>query len=135
MPVVEFPPPVSTPSKIFQRPSDVLVRANAKTIVATHHPDRILYQPLNHVSAQSFTGKPNKSSDPYPGVQKACDLANRIGVTKNPLNLKALENIKSYHKFVKSTPIYQKVVATSSSTQVEDLLTPKPNILNFHAST
>jgi hypothetical protein len=69
--VVETPPPVPTPSKIYLRPSDIPVRANAKTVVETHHPDRIFYQPLNHVSAQSFTGKPNKPSNPYPGVQKA----------------------------------------------------------------
>jgi hypothetical protein len=66
--------------------------------------------------AQSFTGKPNKPSNPYPGVQKAQDLADQIGVTKNPSNLKVLENIKSYHKFIKSTPIYQNAVATSFST-------------------
>jgi hypothetical protein len=51
-------------------------------------------------------------------------------VTKNPLNLKALENIKSYNKFIESTPIYQNAVASSSSTQVEDVLAPKPNILD-----
>jgi hypothetical protein len=51
-------------------------------------------------------------------------------VTKNSLNLKALENIKSYNKFVKSTPVYQNVMASSSSTQVEDVPAPKPNILD-----
>jgi hypothetical protein len=66
--VVETPPPVPTPSKIYLRPSDILVRANTKTVVATHCPDRIFYQPLNHASAQSFTGKPNKPSNSYSGV-------------------------------------------------------------------
>jgi hypothetical protein len=116
MPEVESPPPISTPSKIYLRPSDVLVRANTKTVVATHHPDRIFYQPLNHASAQCFTGKPDKPSNPYPGVQKAQHLANQIRVTKNPLNLKVLENIRSYHKFIKDTPIYKNAVALSSST-------------------
>jgi hypothetical protein len=51
-------------------------------------------------------------------------------VTKNPLTLKVLENIKSYHKFIKSTPIYQNVVASSSSTQVEDVLALKSSIVD-----
>jgi hypothetical protein len=51
-------------------------------------------------------------------------------MTKNPLNLKALENIKSYNKFVESTPIYQNVVAFSPSTQVKDISAPKTNILD-----
>jgi hypothetical protein len=41
--VVETPSSVPTPSKIYLRPSDVPVRANAKTVVATHCPDRIFY--------------------------------------------------------------------------------------------
>jgi gag-polypeptide of LTR copia-type len=130
MPVVETPPSVPTPSQIYLRPTDVLVRANTKTVVATHHPDRIFYQPLNHASAQSFTGKPNKPSNPYPGIQRARDLADWIRMTKNLLNLKALENIKSYHKFVKSTPIYQNAVAFSSSAQVKDVPAPKPSIVD-----
>jgi hypothetical protein len=69
--VVESPPSVPTPSKIYLQPSDIPVRANAKTVVATHCPDRIFYQPLNHALAQSFTGKPDKPSNPYPGIQKA----------------------------------------------------------------
>jgi hypothetical protein len=51
-------------------------------------------------------------------------------VTKNLLNLKVLEIIKSYHKSVKATPIHQNAVAISSSTQVKDLPIPKPNILD-----
>jgi hypothetical protein len=66
--VVETSPPVPTHSKIYLRPSDVPVRANTKTVLATHCPDRIFYQPLNHALAQSFTGKPDKPSNPYPGV-------------------------------------------------------------------
>jgi hypothetical protein len=130
MPVVETPPPVPTPSKIYLRPSDIPVRANTKTVVATHHLDRFFYQPLNHALAQSFTCKPNKPFNPYPGVQKAWDLADQIGVTKNPLNLKVLENIKSYHKFIKSTPIYQNAMASFFSTWVEDVLAPKPSIVD-----
>jgi hypothetical protein len=61
--VVETPPP--TPSKIYLRPSDIPVRANTKTVVATHYPDRNFYQPLNHVLAQSFTSKLDKPSNPY----------------------------------------------------------------------
>jgi hypothetical protein len=66
----------------------------------------------------------------YPGIQKAWDLTNQIGVTKNPLNLKVLENIKSYHKFTEDTPIYKNVVTSSSSTQVEDLPAFKPSIVD-----
>jgi hypothetical protein len=51
-------------------------------------------------------------------------------VTKNPLNLKVLENIKSYHKFVESTPVHQNAVATSSSLRVKDVLAPKPSIID-----
>ena len=130
MQVVKSPPSNPTPGEIYLQLSDVPVTAKAKTIVATHHPDRSFYQPLNHVSAQSFTGKPTTPSNPYPGVQKAHDLADQIGVTKNPLNLKVLENIKSYHKFVGGTDIYKNAVASSSSTQVEDLPAPKPSILD-----
>jgi hypothetical protein len=41
--VVKTPPFVPISSKIYLRPSDVPVRANAKTVVATHCPDRIFY--------------------------------------------------------------------------------------------
>jgi hypothetical protein len=51
-------------------------------------------------------------------------------VTRNPLNLKVLENIKSYYKFIKSTPIYQNVMASSSSTRVEDMPAPKLSIVD-----
>ena len=106
------------------------VKAKAKTVVATHHPDRIFYQPLSHVLAQSFTGKPATPSNPYPGVQKACNLANQVGVTKNPLNLKGVENIKGYHKFIEDTNVYKNAVASSSSTQVEDLPAHKSSIMD-----
>jgi hypothetical protein len=66
--VVETPPPVPIPSKIYLKPSDVPVRANAKTVVTTHHPDKIFHQPLNYALAQSFTGKPDKPFNPYPRV-------------------------------------------------------------------
>jgi hypothetical protein len=72
MPVVETPPLVPTPAptqgKIYLRPSDVPVRAKTSAVVATHCPDQIFYQPLNNSLAQSFTGKPKKPSNPYPGV-------------------------------------------------------------------
>jgi hypothetical protein len=68
--VVKTPPLVFTPSKIYLGPSDVPVRANTKTVVATHCPDSIFYQPLNHASAQSFAGKPNKPSNPYSGFKE-----------------------------------------------------------------
>ena len=65
--VVESPPSNPTPGEIYLQPSDVPVTAKASTIVATHRPDRIFYQPLNHALAQSFTGKPATPSNPYPG--------------------------------------------------------------------
>ena len=44
-------------------------------------------------NAQEFTGAPKKRGNTYPHVNAAWDLTDRIGVTKNPLNLKKLETI------------------------------------------
>ena len=44
-------------------------------------------------NAQAFTGAPKQRGNAYPHINAACDLADRIGVTKNPLHLKKLEAI------------------------------------------
>ena len=65
--------------------------------VRTENQGRIFYQLLTHMglkqNAQAFTGAPKQRSNTYPHVNAAWDLADRIGVTKNPLNLKKLETI------------------------------------------
>ena len=59
--------------------------------------DRLFYQPLSHMGlkqgAQAFTGAPTTRPDTFPHVNAAHDLADKIGVTKNSLNLKRLEKI------------------------------------------
>jgi len=123
------PPVVEQRPQIYLKPSDVPVRAPASAVVATHRPERIFYQPLNHASAQSFTGKTNTQA-PYQETRESRELADQIGVTKNPLNLKKLENFKHYQLFVESTDTYQQAVASSSSTRVEDLPAPKPTFMD-----
>ena len=44
-------------------------------------------------NTQAFTGAPKQRGNTYPHVNAARDLADRIGVTKNPLSLKKLETI------------------------------------------
>ncbi len=51
-----------------------------------------------------------------------------MGVTKNPLNLKALEKLKAHMRFVESTDIYKNAVASSSSSRVEDIPVVPPTI-------
>ena len=55
--------------------------------------------------AQAFTGAPTTRPDTFPHVNAARDLADKIGVTKNSLNLKKLETIteRSYSDAVAST--------------------------------
>ena len=59
--------------------------------------DHIFYQPLTYMglkqNAQMFTGAPKQRGNTYPHVNTARDLADKIGVTKNPLHLKKLEAI------------------------------------------
>ena len=75
----------------------------------TGNKDRLFYQPLSHMGlkqgAQAFTGAPTTRPNTFPHVNAACDLADKIGVTKNSLNLKKLENIteRSYSNTVAST--------------------------------
>ena len=54
---------------------------------------------------QAFTGAPTTRPDSFPHVNAAHDLADKIGVAKNSLNLKRLENITecSYSNTVAST--------------------------------
>ena len=44
-------------------------------------------------NTQAFTGAPKQRGNTYPDINAAQDLTDRIGVTKNPLNLKKLETI------------------------------------------
>ena len=55
--------------------------------------------------AQAFTGAPTTHPNTFPHVNAARDLADKIGVTKNSLNLKRFETITegSYSDTVAST--------------------------------
>ena len=55
--------------------------------------------------AQAFTGAPTTRPNTFPHVNAACDITNKIGVTKNSLNLKRPETIteRSYSDAVAST--------------------------------
>ena len=121
--VEEVPEP---PAKIYFSQKDVPVNARGNSIVASHRPDKILYRPLNHAGNTHPAGRMRETKT-YPDVQAARDLASRMGVTKNALNLKALEKLKEHTRFVEGTSIYQNAVASSSSTRVEDQPVPLNN--------
>ena len=59
--------------------------------------DCLFYQLLSHMGLkqgpQAFTGAPTTHPDTFPHVTAARDLTDKIGVTKNSLNLKKLEKI------------------------------------------
>ena len=63
-------------------------------------------------NAQAFTGASKQRGNTYPHIT-ARDLADRIGVTKNPLNLKKLETITEKR--------YSDIIA-----QVSTALSPPP---------
>ena len=72
--------------------------------------------------AQVFTGAPTTCPDTYPHVNAACDFADKIGVTKNALNLKQLENITecTYSDAVAST---SKIVEVEESPKLLERFT------------
>ena len=75
---------------------DIPANAPANVVVATGRTDHLFYQLLSHMGlkhcAQAFTGAPTTHPGTYPHVNAAHDLTDKIGVTKNALNLKQLEN-------------------------------------------
>ena len=97
---------------------DIPANASANAVVATGRTDRLFYQPLSHMGlkwgAQAFTGAPTTRPDTYPHVNAACDLTDKIGVTKNALNLKQLENITE-------CTYSDAVASTSKIVEVEEL--------------
>ena len=92
----------------------------------TGNKDCLFYQLLSHMGlkqgAQAFTGAPTTCPDTFPHVNAACDLADKIGVTKNSLNLKKLEKITehSYSDAVAST---SKIVEVEESPKLLERLT------------
>lgn len=74
---------------------------------------RIFYKPLNHSSAQAFTGKGKKQTS-YPEVALAHNLAERMGVTPNTPNIKALEALARHRGLVESSAPYANAVASLS---------------------
>ena len=97
---------------------DIPANAPANAVVATGRTDHLFYQPLSHMGlkrgAQAFTGAPTTRPDTYPHVNAARDLADKIGVTKNALNLKQLENITE-------CTYSDAVASTSKIVEVEEL--------------
>ena len=90
------PPPTPAP-QVYMRVKDIPANPPPGLSVRAENQDRIFYQPLTHMglkqNAQAFTGAPKQRGNTYPHINAAQDLADRIGVTKNPLNLKKLETI------------------------------------------
>ena len=80
-------------------------KAPAQGVVASTKLHKIIYCPLNHSSAQSFTGQP-KFSNIFPKPMHARELAETLGVPKNTLNLKQLEMFKKHCEFVEKQPSY-----------------------------
>ena len=72
--------------------------------------------------AQAFTGAPTTCPDQFPHVNAAHDLADKIGVTKNALNLKQLKNITecTYSDTVAST---SKIVEVEETPKLLERLT------------
>ena len=95
-PTIVVPPPTPAP-QIYMRVKDIPANPPPGSSVRSENQGRIFYQPLTHMhlkqNAQTFTGAPKQRGNTYPHVNAARDLADRIGVTKNPLNLKKLETI------------------------------------------
>ena len=90
------PPPPPAPVVHLQA-KDITANAPPGLSVMSGHKDHLFYQPLSHMGLkqgmQVFTGAPTTLPNTYPHVNAAHDLADKIGVTKNALNLKKLENI------------------------------------------
>ena len=115
-------PPV-VPARIHLSAKD----APANAVVASVKPTNIFYRPLNHSSAQKFSGalsKPAKAV--YPEVQAARDLADRLEVTKNALNLKKLEALKKHCAFVEASKPYAAAVAATTS--IVEVPEPSPEL-------
>ena len=87
------PPPAP---QVYLQAKDIPANAPGLSL-RMENQGRIFYQPLTHMglkqNAQAFTGGPKQRGNAYPHVNTACDLTDRIGVTKNPLHLKKLEAI------------------------------------------
>ena len=104
--LVPPPPPASV---VYLQAKDIPANAPPGSSVMSGNKDHLFYQPLSHMGLkqgmQAFTGAPTTLPNTYPHINAAHDLADKIGVTKNALNLKKLENIAqcSYSDAVAST--------------------------------
>ena len=104
-----MPPPPPPAPVVYLRAKDVPANPPPRSSIRSENHGRIFYQPLTHMGlkqgAQAFTGAPTTCPDTFPHINAARDLANKIGVTKNSLNLKRLETITecSYSDAVAST--------------------------------
>ena len=76
----------------------------------------------NKQGAQAFTGAPTTCPDTYPHVNAAFDLADKIGVTKNGLNLKQLENITE-HTYSDTVASTSKIVEVDESPKLLERFT------------
>ena len=112
------PPPPPAPV-VYLWTKDIPANAPPGLSVMSGNKDHLFYQPLSHMGlkqgAQAFTGAPTTHPETFPHVNAPCDLADKIGVTKNSLNLKRLEEITE-HSYSDA------VASTSNIVEVEELL-------------
>ena len=90
-------PPLTPAPQVYLWAKDIPANAPPGLSLRMENQGQIFYQLLTHMglkqNAQVFTGAPKQRGDAYPHINTARDLADRIGVTKNPLHLKKLEAI------------------------------------------
>ena len=90
-------PPTPPALQVYMQVKDIPANPPPGSSVRSENQGCIFYQLLTHMglkqNAQAFTGAPKQRGNTYPHINAARDLADRIGVTKIPLNLKKLETI------------------------------------------
>ena len=108
------------------RAKDIPANAPANAVVAMGRTDCLFYQPLSHMGlkqgAQAFTGASTTRPNTYPHVNAACDLTDKIGVTKSALNLKQLENITE-HTYSDAVASTSKIVEVEESPKLLERFT------------
>ena len=94
------PPPPPPAPVVYLWAKDIPANTPPGLSVMTGNKDCLFYQLLSHMGlkqgAQAFTGAPTTRPNTFPHVNTARDLTDKIGVTKNSLNLKRLENITEH---------------------------------------
>ena len=120
------PPPPPPAPVVYLQAKDIPANAPPGLSVMSGNKDRLFYQPLSHMGlkqgTQAFAGAPTTRPDTFPHVNAARDLTDKIGVTKNSLNLKRLEKITecSYSDAVAST---SKIVEVEECPKLRERLT------------